>query len=116
MSRVWYCANCGYEVDRGGRCHSCKEPLVESPLPELAEGEADDEVGYRLADWDDTQRGGLIQALIDSEIPHRFEADELVVAADNEAAADAIVAQVSGAPAPLADGEPDSEDDSEADE
>ena len=58
MSRVWYCAVCGYEVDRGGRCHNCKEALIESPLAELAEGDSDDdEVGYRLNDWDDSQRG-----------------------------------------------------------
>ena len=58
MSTVWYCATCGYEVDRGGRCHNCKEPLAESPLAELAEGEVDDEVGYRLTDWDDVSGAG----------------------------------------------------------
>src|ERR1700730_4622525 len=98
MGRIWYCANCGYEVDRGGRCHSCKELLLESPLEELMDGEAEDEVGYRLADWDDAQRGDLIDALIDSGVRHRFEADELVVDADDESAADEIVARLSGGP------------------
>ena len=37
MSRVWYCINCGYEVDRGGRCHRCRELLVESELTELGD-------------------------------------------------------------------------------
>jgi hypothetical protein len=96
MSTVWYCATCGYEVDRGGRCHNCKEPLVESPLAELVDGETDDEVGYRLTDWDDSQRGELIEALIDGDIRHRFEADELVVGADDEPAVDALVANANG--------------------
>ena len=96
MTGVWYCPTCGYEVDKGGRCHNCRQPLIESPLAELAEDEVDDEVGYRIVDWDDAQRGELIEALIDDEIRHRFEGDELVVAADDEAAVDALVAQLTG--------------------
>ena len=97
MSRVWYCATCGYEVDRGGRCHNCHMPLVQSPLAELAEGEVDDEVGYRLDEWDDEARVELIEALIDAEVRHRFEADELVVAAEDEADVDDLVAGVTAA-------------------
>jgi hypothetical protein len=96
VSRVWYCAVCGYEVDRGGRCHNCKEALIESPLAELAEDDSDDEVGYRLTDWDDSQRAQLIEALIEGEVLHRFEGDELVVTADDETAVDALVAQIGG--------------------
>jgi hypothetical protein len=109
VSPVWYCAVCGYEVDRGGRCHNCREALVESPLPELADDNPDDEVGYRLTDWDDGQRGELIEALIDGEVMHRFEGDELVVTADDEAAVDALVAQIGG-------GLNDQDDDGQADE
>ena len=29
-TKVWYCANCGYEVTSRGRCHSCGERLVAS--------------------------------------------------------------------------------------
>jgi hypothetical protein len=99
VSRVWYCATCGYEVDRGGRCHNCKELLVESPLPELESEEsngtdADTELGYRLTDWDDRDRGRLIEVLIEAEILHRFEGDELVVGADDEATVDALVADI----------------------
>lgn len=94
MAKIWYCPNCGYEVTGRGRCHQCKERLVASPLPELAAGEEDDEVGYRIADWTDAARGWLITALIDVEIPHRFEDDELVVSADDEAATDDLMAQV----------------------
>src|SRR5579859_3040561 len=112
VSRVWYCATCGYEVDGGGRCHRCKERLISSPLAELAEGETDDEVGYRLTGWEDSQRGELIEALIDNEVRHRFEGDELVVAGDDEAVADEIVAELTARAADTA--EPD--DAGEADE
>jgi hypothetical protein len=110
VSRVWYCAVCGYEVDRGGRCHNCKEALIESPLAELAESDSNDEVGYRLTDWDDSQRGQLIEALIEGEVLHRFEGDELVVTGDDEAAVDALVGQIGGG----LDGQDD--DDGQADE
>jgi hypothetical protein len=113
VSRVWYCATCGYEVDGGGRCHRCKERLLSSPLAELAEGETDDEVGYRLTGWEDRQRGELIEALIDNEVRHRFEGDELVVAGDDEAVADEIVAELG---ARSADGPGDPDATGEADE
>ncbi|MBO0747364.1 MAG: hypothetical protein J2O47_03375, partial [Acidimicrobiaceae bacterium] len=91
MSKVWYCVNCGYEVKSRGRCHSCRERLQLSPLPELEVGDEDDEVGYRLDDWEDAARGRLIQGLIDAGIRHRFEDDELVVAADDEERVDDLV-------------------------
>jgi hypothetical protein len=98
MSGIWYCRSCGYEVDKGGRCHNCHQSLLETNLTELEEGEVDDEVGYRLDDWDDEGRGALIEALVDEGIRHRFEGDELVVGSDDEAAVDAIAARVAGAP------------------
>jgi len=91
VSRMWYCRTCGYEVSSGGRCHSCGERLVESSVAELGEGEAADEVGYRLDGWEDEQRGQLIEALDRGTIRHRFEQDELVVDAADEASVDAIV-------------------------
>jgi hypothetical protein len=99
MSGIWYCRTCGYEVSKGGRCHNCHQSLLETNLTELAEGEVDDEVGYRLDDWDDEGRGALIEALVDEGIRHRFEGDELVVGADDETAVDAIAARIAGAPA-----------------
>ncbi|HEY2300717.1 MAG TPA: hypothetical protein VGH66_02430 [Acidimicrobiales bacterium] len=104
MSAIWYCRSCGYEVDKGGRCHNCHQALVESDLTELAEGEVDDEVGYRLDDWTDDGRGALIEALVGDGIRHRFEGDELVVGADDEAAVDAIAARVAGVPPEDGDG------------
>ncbi|MGH9122433.1 MAG: hypothetical protein ACRDYC_10900, partial [Acidimicrobiales bacterium] len=91
-TKIYYCSNCGYEVKSGGRCHLCKQKLVTSPLPELAE--TDDEVGYRLEHWSDRGRGMLIEALINAGIRHRFEEDELVVDASDEEATDELVDEV----------------------
>lgn len=97
-TKVWYCPNCGYEVNARGRCFSCGERLVGSPLPELESGPDDDEVGYRLEQWDDLTRVRLIRELIRVGISHRFEDDELVVLAMDEPAVDKLVARVTGAP------------------
>ncbi|MDQ1428437.1 MAG: hypothetical protein QOK39_1913 [Acidimicrobiaceae bacterium] len=92
---IWYCPTDGYEVrGRGGRCHRCKELLIESPLAELAEGETDDEVGYNLDEWEDEARGELIAALIDNGYRHRFEGDELVVASEDEDDVDNLIARL----------------------
>jgi hypothetical protein len=100
-TRVWYCTNCGYEVTSRGRCHSCGERLLASPLPELESGPDDDEVGYRLDMWDDDTRARLIQALISAGILHRFEEEELVILAVDEAEVDKLVARVTGAASSL---------------
>ena len=97
MTSIWYCVHCGYEVESGGKCHNCKEPLVSSPLDELGEGEVD-EVGYRLGDWEDAARGELIHQLVEGGIRHRFEGDELVVGEDDEPAVDQLMAQFPGPP------------------
>ncbi|MDQ6616156.1 MAG: hypothetical protein M3083_15810 [Actinomycetota bacterium] len=90
---IWYCPSCGYEFHgRGGKCHNCKELLIESLLEELAVGEADDEVGYNLDEWEDAARGELIEALNANGFRHRFEGDELVVAAEDEDDVDSLIA------------------------
>lgn len=94
-SSIWYCPTCGYEVrGRGGKCHNCRQPLIESPLPALAEGETDDEVGYNLDEWEDAARGELIAALIEHGLRHRFEGDEMVVAAEDEDEVDNLIARL----------------------
>ena len=98
MSKIWYCPNCGYEVGARGRCHLCRQRLVASRLPELETGDEDDEVGYRLDDWADRERGRLIEWLNRVEILHRFEDDELVVAAEDEARVDDLVAELAANP------------------
>ncbi len=98
MSKIWYCPNCGYEVGARGRCHQCRERLVASTLPELVTGDEDDEVGYRLDDWSDRERGRLIESLNRIEILHRFEDDELVVAAEDESQVDDLIAELAASP------------------
>jgi hypothetical protein len=103
MSKIWFCRNCGYEVGGRGRCHACKARLSTSPLPELPVGDEDDEVGYRLEDWSPRSRGRLIVRLIEANVLHRFEEDELVVSADDETRTDDLVEEV----ASVAEVEPD---------
>ncbi|HWE54466.1 MAG TPA: hypothetical protein VG435_03095 [Acidimicrobiales bacterium] len=106
MAKIWYCATCGYELSglRGGRCHSCREKLTLSALPQLAGGNDDDEVGYRIDGWTDRDRGQLIVRLNDLGIEHRFEDDELVVDAGDEGRVDDLVAALGAtAEAGLAD-------------
>jgi hypothetical protein len=103
MSKVWYCTNCGYEVTSRGRCHACGEKLVASHLPALTRLDEDDEVGYRIGDWEDWERGRLIVALNELEILHRFEDDELVVAAEDEESVDDLVSELTARPTDGAD-------------
>jgi len=94
-SGIWYCSTCGYEVrSRGGKCHNCREPMQESPLEELAEGESDDEVGYNLDEWEDAARGELIEAMIEGGFRHRFEGDEMVIPAEDEDEVDSLIAHL----------------------
>lgn len=92
MSRIWYCRTCGYEVKSRGRCHSCKEKLIPSALPELPPGPEEDEVGYQIDGWGGSDRGELIVRLNDLGIPHRFEDEELVVDASDEVRVDDLLA------------------------
>ncbi len=105
MSKMWFCRNCGYEVPGRGRCHRCRARLTESPLAELAPGDDDDEVGYRIADWSDASRVDLIVGLIEANVVHRFEDDELVVKVDDEARTDELIDQVTSHVVADADGE-----------
>lgn len=112
MARVWYCAACGYEVQSKGRCHNCGQKLVASALPELEPLDEDDEVGYRLDGWAESDRGRLIVALNGLGVLHRFEEEELVVEAGDEARVDDLVASLADGIADDLDGslgEPDEE-------
>lgn len=91
MARVWYCATCGYEVHSKGRCHNCGNKFTASALRELEALGEDEEVGYRLDGWAESDRGRLIVALNDFGIAHRFEEEELVVAAGDEDRVDDVV-------------------------
>jgi hypothetical protein len=100
VTRVWFCANCGYEVRARGRCHACKAKLVPSALPELETGPEDEEVAYRIDGWMEADRGRLIQRLNDLGIQHRFEEEELIVEASDEARVDDLVALLGESIAP----------------
>jgi hypothetical protein len=91
VTRIWYCSNCGYEVTSRGRCHACRQKLVPSALPQLEGLDEEDEVGYRIDGWSDRDRGRLIDQLNGHQILHRFEEDELIVAAEDEEAVDDLV-------------------------
>jgi hypothetical protein len=92
VARVWYCRNCGYEVRSRGRCHSCGERLIASPLPELRAGPEDEEVGYELDGWSERDRGRLIERLLSMGVEHRFEDEQLIVDASDEERVDDLVA------------------------
>jgi hypothetical protein len=110
VSKVWYCVNCGYEVGSRGKCHSCGQRLTASSLPELVSESEDDEVGYRLGDWDDADRGQLIEHLNRMEILHRFEDEELIVGIEDEERVDDLIAEVTAG----AGGDPGAADDDRA--
>lgn len=95
MSKVWYCVNCGYEIGSRGRCHSCREKLVASDLPQLESRDEDDEVGYRIGWWSDRDRGRLIGYLNTLQILHRFEDEELVVSGEDEERVDDLLEELS---------------------
>ncbi|MDQ2725093.1 MAG: hypothetical protein M3Y36_06320 [Actinomycetota bacterium] len=112
MTKVWFCSTCGYEVGFRGRCHQCGQKLEPSPMAELEPGADEDEVGYRLDDWADAARGQMIVELIDADIAHRFEDDELVVDVGDEEHVDRLVVRLTGATGPDEDVDAgDSDDD-----
>lgn len=115
MTRVWFCANCGYEVHSRGRCHACKAKLVPSALPELDTGPEDEEVAYRIDGWMEADRGRLIQRLNDLGIQHRFEEEELIVEASDEARVDDLVALLGESVAAPGDEAAETETDAELD-
>lgn len=112
MTRVWYCANCGYEVHSRGRCHACRAKLVPSALAELETGPEDEEVAYRIDGWTDRDRGQLIVRLNDLGVEHRFEDEELIIDASDESRVDELVAVLGD----TVDAGPASEDEEEFEE
>lgn len=105
MGKVWYCANCGYEVGSRGRCHSCREKLVPSDLPELEPAGDENEVGYRVGWWADEDRGRLIGYLNVLQVPHRFEEEELVVLVEDESRVDDLLEELALSSPPREDEE-----------
>jgi hypothetical protein len=84
---IIYCPRCGTpfleEVkgqwfEAGVRCRDCALTLTEPPLM-LAEGNDEEEVDYDLAEWQVGERSSATTALVEAEIPYRWEQDLVLV-------------------------------------
>jgi hypothetical protein len=77
---ITVCAVCGARYLRTSltACAACHAPFATELLAEGGE-----EVGFDLADWDDTQRADIAMVLVRAGIAHRWEDSELVVADDD---------------------------------
>jgi len=84
---ISYCPRCGARypeahgtllLDSTRRCEECAVTMADSPLM-LAQGDPDDEVQYDLGEWDVDERGSATAALLDVDIPYRWEADLVLV-------------------------------------
>ncbi len=102
---VTYCTRCGARfrdelaaelVDPGGRrCAECTLTVTDPP-PMLARSD-EDEVEYDLSEWETGERGMATAALVESDIPYRWEADlVLVVPAVAEAEVDQLLDELEG--------------------
>lgn len=84
MAEIVTCPACGAQyVGTASACADCGAPLASGPVLEPS----DDEVGYDLGDWDDTERLELARHLASAGIASRWEGAELVVL---EASADQV--------------------------
>jgi len=80
---------------------------LEAELGPFPVGLADDEesVEYGLDEWSDTDRSTLTEALVDAEIPHRWQQTTILVAADAEEDVDALLDAIeAGELGPVDDG------------
>jgi hypothetical protein len=80
---ITYCPRCGTpyperflgEVqDTSRRCVDCALSVTEEPAM-LAPGNEEDEVQYDLAEWEVHERTAATEALLEVDIPYRWEAD-----------------------------------------
>jgi hypothetical protein len=84
---ILYCPRCGapFREDFKGewfesslRCPECSLMVTEPPLM-LAQGNDEDEVDYDLGEWEVGERGAATTALLEVDIPFRWEADLVLV-------------------------------------
>jgi hypothetical protein len=84
---IVYCPRCGTpypeiflgEVqDTSRRCPECALSVADAPAT-LAAGNPEDEVQYDLAEWEMHERSSATTALLDVDIPYRWEADLVLV-------------------------------------
>lgn len=60
------------------RCADCGVTLTDPPAT-LARGNTEDEVEYDLVEWEMTERSAATAALVEAEIPYRWEAELVLV-------------------------------------
>jgi hypothetical protein len=97
---IIYCPRCGapfLEQVKGEwfessiRCPDCALMVTEPPLM-LAKGDDEDEVDYDLGEWQVGERSSATTALVEADIPYRWEQDlVLVVPAVAEAEVDLLL-------------------------
>lgn len=113
---ITYCPRCGTpfperflgEVqDTSRRCADCALSVAEEPAM-LAPGNDEDEVQYDLAEWEVHERVAATEALLQVDIPYRWEAD-LVLAVP--AVAEGEVDQLLDDLEPLDDGDEEEDGD-----
>ncbi len=84
---VTYCPRCGTQfgesaatdfIERDLRCVECALAVTEAPLM-LATGNTEDEVQYDLNEWKMAERCAATAALLEVDIPYRWDADLVLV-------------------------------------
>ena len=84
---ITYCPRCGTpfrEEVRGDwfessvRCSDCALTVTDAPLM-LARGTDEDEVQYDLTEWEMPERSAATTAILEVDIPYRWEADYVLV-------------------------------------
>ncbi|CAN5746730.1 hypothetical protein BH20ACT2_BH20ACT2_09770 [soil metagenome] len=104
MSTRW-CPSCRAEYVAGvGVCADCDIALVDdAPLPPADAAAGAEQLGYELAEWSTESRVLLERLLTGHGVVHAWEAATLVVRADDEARADALIDQVEASNEPALD-------------
>ena len=97
---ITYCPRCGTRFPESAlgesneasrRCVDCAVTVTDAPLM-LAPSSAEEEVQYDLHEWEMAERCAAINALLEVDIPYRWEADlVLVVPAVAEDEADLLL-------------------------
>lgn len=84
---ITYCPRCGTRFpeallgevsDITRRCADCALTIADAPLM-LAPGNDEDEVQYDLAEWEVHERTAATEAVLQVDIPYRWEADLVLV-------------------------------------
>jgi hypothetical protein len=84
---ITYCPRCGAQfrddvrgewIETGVRCADCGLTVTDPPLM-LARGNSEEEVEYALGDWQVGERGLATTALLEADIPYRWEAELVLV-------------------------------------